>query len=563
MIERVEVRDFAVARDVAVEPGPGLNVFTGETGAGKSLIVDALAFAFGARRGREVVATGADRAEVTVRIGPATVVERSVGLSGRTSARIDGAPATVEALLGLGSGLEIHGQSEHLAVLRPAVQLATLDRYAGSGGMAAEFAGHARELREVRRALASLVADSRERERRLEQLRYEVEEIAAAAPRPGEDAELRAEHARLSTTSRRIADVEEALAALEAAPIGEVGRAAAALADRDPDATPLLDSATLLETLSADLARSLRRYREGIEDDPERLAAVGERLDLLARLKRKYGDTLEEVAAYASGAAGEIERLAGTGYSAEDLGAREIALVHELSRTATNLSAARRRGAARLVAAVRTELGHLGMGAASLAVGFSCDDDPDGIPCAMPDYEVIGADEEPAPWGEERFPRAFTESGLDRVEFLASFNPGEAARPLAAVASGGETSRFLLALTTVLGAAAGARVIVLDEVDEGVGGRSGALVGEALARLASHHQVLCVTHLPQVAAWGDRHFVVAKRTDGTRTWSEITEVAGAARVEELASMLGGTSAANEAAARELLSRVAEAGKRPG
>ena len=137
----------------------------------------------------------------------------------------------------------------------------------------------------------------------------------------------------------------------------------------------------------------------------------------------------------------------------------------------------------------------------------------------------------------------------------------KAARPLAAVASGGETSRFLLALTTVLGAAAGARVIVLDEVDEGVGGRSGALVGEALSRLASHHQVLCVTHLPQVAAWGDRHFVVAKRTDGTRTWSEITEVAGAARVEELASMLGGTSAANEAAARELLSRVAEAGTR--
>ncbi len=191
------------------------------------------------------------------------------------------------------------------------------------------------------------------------------------------------------------------------------------------------------------------------------------------------------------------------------------------------------------------------MPSASLAVAFTCDDDPAGPPVALPDYEVIESEWQPGP-RPEPVARAFTETGVDRVEFLASFNPGEPPRPLAAVASGGETSRFLLALAIALGQASEGRIEVLDEVDEGVGGRTGAVVGRALRRLASRHQVLCITHLPQVAAYADRHIVVAKRTDGRRTWSEVHELTGQARVEELAAMLGGPTAENRAAAQALL-----------
>jgi len=193
------------------------------------------------------------------------------------------------------------------------------------------------------------------------------------------------------------------------------------------------------------------------------------------------------------------------------------------------------------------------MSGAALFVGFGCDDDDAaGVPVSLPDYEVIGPGQEPSPSGGEAFTRAFTDSGVDRVEFLVSFNRGESPRPLGAVASGGETSRFLLALTAVLGSAAEPRTIVFDEVDEGVGGRAGALVGAALARLARRHRVLCITHLPQVAAFGDAHFVVEKHTDGARTWSEVRPLTPAERVDELAAMLGGVSEATRDAARELL-----------
>ena len=212
---------------------------------------------------------------------------------------------------------------------------------------------------------------------------------------------------------------------------------------------------------------------------------------------------------------------------------------------------ARRARAGDLVRAIAAELEHLGMGGATLSVGFACEDDAEGPPASLPDYEIVITSSPLAGEGEAH-PRVFGETGIDRVEFLASFNPGESPRPLSAVASGGETSRFLLALTTVLGNASEARLEVLDEVDEGVGGRAGALVGEALLRLAARHQVLCVTHLPQVAAFGQRHFVVSKTTDAGRTSSAVMVVTGRQRVEELAAMLGGVSAANLAAAEELL-----------
>jgi DNA repair protein RecN (Recombination protein N) len=561
VLERLVIQDFAVARSVTLRPGPGLNVFTGETGAGKSLVVDALAFAFGGRRGREVVASGAERAQVEATLAsPAgsTTVERTIGLSGRSTARINGEPVGVEQLQALvGARVDLHGQSEQLSILRPAVQLAVLDEFAGLGGRRDEVAAGARELRRVRREARALASDVRERERLIDQLTYEVSEINGAALEPGEDAALRDEQIRLSSTERRREDVEAALLALEAAPLGDAVRAIEDLVARDASATNLADLAALAETSATDLGRSLRRYRDSIDDDPGRLAAVLERLDTIARLRRKYGESVEDILRYLAEAEARLESLTDAGQSLESLEARGRALSAQVAGQASDLSRERRGAAGALVQGIGFELERLGMSGAELSVGFACQDDPDGLAVAFPDYEVVITERAPVEDDELR-PREFTESGIDRIEFLASFNPGETPRPLAAVSSGGETSRFLLALTTVLGQAGESRLVVLDEVDEGVGGRAGAMVGEALARLATRHQVLCVTHLPQVAAYAERHFVVSKQSDGGRTWSEVSEVEGETRVAELASMLGGVSAANRAVAEELL-RAAKGG----
>ncbi|MFN0147210.1 MAG: DNA repair protein RecN [Dehalococcoidia bacterium] len=564
MLERLSIRDFAVARTVVIEPGAGLNVFTGETGAGKSLVVDALAFVFGARRGREVIASGAEKAAVEATLAlpeGRLTIERVISLGGRSTARVDGRPATLDELQSLAARLvDIHGQSDQLAILRTSVQTAVLDQFAGLGAFQHEVALLVRELRETRRNLRTLATDARERERLIDQLRFEVNEIVAAELRPGEDDALRAEVQRLGNVSRLLEDALVASEALDADALGAAVRAIGDLAARDPAAGELSDMAAALETTISDLSRALRLYRDSLEEDPERLRVVEARLDLLARLRRKYGESLGDVIAYGADAEARLASLTSAGATVEGLREKEAGLVSTLAARASELSLARRASAGDLVRAIAAELEHLGMGRAALSVGFACEDDEEGLPVALPDYEVVITERPPSD-GDAPLSRAFSETGVDRVEFLAAFNAGETPRPLATVASGGETSRFLLALTTVLGAGAEPRLVVFDEVDEGVGGRAGGMVGEALARLAGRHQVLCVTHLPQVAAHGAHHFVVTKHSDGTRTHSEVRAVAGDERVEELAAMLGTVSEATREAARELVAQ-ANAAARP-
>jgi len=559
VLERLAITDFAVARSVVVEPGSGLNVFTGETGAGKSLIVDALAFVSGARRGREVITTGAAKATVEAlfaRDGCRHVIERSVGLSGRTAARIGDEAATTAQVVELAEGVfDIHGQSEQLSILRPSEQLVVLDAFAGAQKERDIVAATVRRLREVRRRLQALATDSRERERLIEQLTFESKEIAAVALIEGEDEGLRSDQLRLSSVRRLREETAAAIEGLDTAPLGDVVRAVADITARDDSAAELGDISTLLETTANDLSRQLRRYAETLEDDPERLSAIEERLDAIARLRRKYGDTIADIVEYESVARARLDGLTGSGASLDELRQRERDLLGELGRQSADLSQRRRGAASALVANVAAELGELGMGGAALAIGFGCEDDAAGPMLSLPDFDVITADAMQHPPVEESLPRAFGESGVDRVEFLASFNAGETPRPLGSVASGGETSRFLLALTTVLGNASAPRTIVLDEVDEGVGGRAGSLVGAALQRLAQRHQVLCITHLPQVAAHGARHFVVSKESDGVRSWSEVREVVGEARIDELASMLGAVTPATRETAREMLAAV--------
>ena len=560
MIEQLTVTGFAVARDVTLAPGPGLNVITGETGAGKSIIVDALDFLFGGRHGRGVVADGAESARVraSVQAGSESLtVERTVRLSGRTSGRIDGASAPAEQLRELGARvIDIHGQSEQLTLLRPAVQLAVLDAFGGLRARRESLSTQIRELRALRREIEAVGSDSRERERLLDQLRFEIDEIARAGLVPGEDDALRREQRRLASVERLLAASATALQALDAPPIAEAVAALEEIADGDPDARELAAQGVTLEQASADLARSLRAYRETLEDDPQRREQIEARLDVIARLRRKYGDSVTAILAYEESARERLEAIETAGSSLEELRERAAALAASAAEAAASLSLARREAATRLIAEVSAELSRLEMPGASLAAGFACEDAPDGLAVTLPDYEVVLPDAPPPSAGEPGT-RAFTESGVDQMELLASFNPGGPPRPLRSVASGGETSRFLLALTTVLGAAAEPRLVVLDEVDEGVGGRAGSVVGEALRRLAERHQVLCVTHLPQVAAYGARHFVVAKGSDGASTWSDIEEVNGEPRLREIALMLGGDTPANRAAAAELLKAAGE------
>lgn len=557
MFEELVIENFAVARSVRLSLGPGLTVFTGETGAGKSLVVDALAFLLGARRGREIIATGATHATVRGRFrreARAHTLERSISRSGRSRATLDGEPIALETLQSMAGELaDIHGQTEQLALLRPSVQLAMLDAYADLEPQRQQLAHLVRELRAVRRRLESLRSDARQRERLLDQLRYEVEEIERADLRPGEDVSLRDELSRLANVERLREAAASLADALDAPPFDAVFAAARVIAERDPGAVEVRDLALVLEDTAAELRRAVRQYVEQLEADPERLVAVQERLDLIAKLRRKYGDTIDDILAYLQAARERLAALESAEESAEALQQREQQLSREVATAALQLSLARRSAAAQLSEHVARELAELAMPHARLAVGFACTDAPDGVPVPLPDYEVIGPTDFPAaPHELEEAPRAFSEWGVDRVEVLASFNPGEAPRPLAAVASGGETSRFLLALTAVFGSASPPRTIVLDEADEGVGGRGGALVGQALKRLARRHQVLCVTHLPQVAAFADCHYVVTKRTDGHRTWSEVHQVTGDERLHELAAMLGGPTEANLRAAEELL-----------
>ncbi|MXY35536.1 MAG: AAA family ATPase, partial [Dehalococcoidia bacterium] len=457
MIEQLTVTGFAVARDVTLAPGPGLNVITGETGAGKSIIVDALDFLFGGRHGRGVVADGAESARVRASVSTGNdvlTVERTVRLSGRTAGRIGDDSAPAERLRELGARvIDIHGQSEQLTLLRPAVQLAVLDAFGGLRDQRDALAARVRDLRALLREIEAIGADSRERERLLDQLRFEVDEIAQAGLVPGEDDALRREQRRLASIERLLAASATALEALDAPAIAEAVAALEEIAESDPDATALAAEGVTLEQAAADLGRSLRAYRETLEDDPERREAIDARLDLIARLRRKYGESVATILQYESSARERLQAMETAGSSLEELRERAAALAASAAEAAASVSLARREAAGRLIAEVAAELARLEMPGASLAAGFACEDAPDGLAVTLPDYEVVAPDAASSGGGEPGR-RAFTESGVDQMELLAAFNPGSPPRPHRSLASGGETPRFQHALPTVLGAAA-------------------------------------------------------------------------------------------------------------
>lgn len=585
MLKELHIRDFAIIDELHLTFPPGFIVLTGETGAGKSIIIDAVELVLGGRADTTVVRAGAKRAlvEATFQLDPARratlqpllereglegdepdllVLSREVRVEGRSICRVNGRAVTLALLREVAQGLvDIHGQSEHLSLLRVREHLNLLDRYGNLWDLRRRVADLASQVQRMRRERADLERSERERAQRIDLLQYQIAEIEAAALTPGEEEALTEERTRLANAEQLAELLTEALRAMdegsEEAPaamdlLGTAVRSLEGLVRIDETLEPRLREAEDLMYRLQDLAEAMRGYQDQVEYNPRRLEEVEERLNLIRRLERKYGPTIPDVLEYARRAAEELETLTHSEERIEELQAEEERLLAELGRVAGELSRRRREAAQRLAQEVERELQDLRMEGARFGVEFQWREDPQGVPLpgAILGFRVQVSDsgvEQPETYNRQpETPArvAFDTSGVDRVEFLVSPNPGEPLKPLAKIASGGETSRLMLALKAVLSRADETPTLIFDEIDQGIGGRVGATVGEKLWRLTVaeegtiSHQVLCVTHLPQLAGFSDLHFKVKKQIVKGRTVTRVSPLKGERRIEELAQMLG-------------------------
>ncbi len=541
MLLDLHVRDLALVEEVWVELGPGLTVLTGETGAGKTVLVSALKLLLGERADSSLVRTGSPEALVEARFdwaGRESLVRRRVSAEGRSRCTIDGEMVTVAMLAEtLGESVDLHGQHEHQALLAPANHAAYLDRFIGEAAVSAResYRSAWRDVRSLKSRIAETEALLADRERRLDYLAFQVAEIDTIAPVEGEDDRLQAELPRLRHGDRLTKAAAEAWSLLhgDGGACDGVGSALQSLATTrglDPGLDALAQQAERLDVELGDLALQLRDYAESVEHDPAALDVLERRLQDLTDLRRKYGGTLVDVLRIRDDARREIAGLNESDGELVTLRAQLAVAEEELRRAAAGLTDARE-------CAVTPFTGRLAEAVRDLA-----------LPGAT--FRVRREPRDFAAWGID---------GPESVEFLFSAHAGEEPRPLQRIASGGELSRVMLALKGVLGEADTARVLVFDEVDAGIGGATGLAVGRRLASLARGRQVLVVTHLAQVAAFADAHVVVSKATSEDRTVTIVTPVTGEERVAEIARMLaGGDSGLGRAHARELLDMASTA-----
>lgn len=577
MLLELTIRDFAIIDEVRLGFEPGFNALTGETGAGKSILIDALGAVLGDRVGPDIVRTGARAARVEATFDVAEmaarpeisavfdelgvepedgvlILSREVSVSGRSNARINGRAATAGSLARVGGLLvDIHGQSDHLSLLRPAEHLEMLDRYGGLVPAREALGELVREWRALKGRIAQITGNARERAQREDYLRFQIAEIDAAALRPGEDDDLAAERVVLANAAELVAEAAAGYALLSGdeesgldqpsmPALSALRKAAdhlAAVAAVDASAQGIAERLAEVVILAEDVASEVRSYRDGVDVDPARLAAVEERLAELKALKRKYGGSVEEIIRAGEAAGRELESMTGDEGDLDALRARVDRLAEQIGEQAGRLSAARAESGERLARAVEVAIAELNMGRARFAVELTQTLDDEGV--------LLG--------GDRRV--AVDVTGADRAEFRIASNVGEALKPLARVASGGETARLMLALKSILSAADETPTLVFDEVDVGVGGRSGQVVGEKLWRLADGHQVVVITHLPQIAAFAETHFRIAKSERDGRVVSRVEPLSPSERVEELAAMLDGVPVTEAArgSAREMLARV--------
>ena len=582
MLAELTIRDFAIIDQLHLTLGSGFNVLTGETGAGKSIIIDAIGLLLGDRASPDLVRAGQEKALIEgIFALPAALaaslepllhdnglesdggelsMAREIRRGGRSISRINGSTVNTALLAEIGGALvDIHGQSEHLSLMNIKHHVDLLDRYANLGESRSALARVVRQLNGARRELMTLQHDARELARRVDLLTYQVNEIGAARLAPGEDKALEMELRRLSNAEQLLKLTQQVIGALEdggdeqRAAVDMLGQASHALGRLiriDPTLEDLQRQLGDLTEQIVDIGREVRHYGDGVEFNPERLQQTEDRLSLIYNLKRKYGESIGDILIFGERAQAELNGITHAGERIEDLLKEEKRLLREIGALGVQMSQARRAAGERLARAVEQELADLRMARASFAVDIRWQESADGAPA--PASAFPGA--APTTGEEEKAPRrvSFDSTGLDRVEFLVSANPGEPLRPLARVASGGETARLMLALKTVLSHADETPTLIFDEIDVGIGGRVGAVVGQKLWSLNSNHQVLCVTHLPQLATFGDTHFSVAKDIHDGRTTTSVRPLAGAARIEELAQMLGTPTDVGRENARALL-----------
>ena len=580
MIEELRITSLGVIEESVLELSPGLSVITGETGAGKTMLVTALGLLLGGRADSGAVRTGARRARVEGRFTAdegvlaaleqlggepddedrSVLLARQVSAEGRSRAFAGGAAVPVGSLGELTAPLvAVHGQSDQHRLLRPETQRRSLDRFAGAAVTTplATYAEGYHRLRAVERELAEVLRTTRERAQEADLLRHGLEEVEQVAPSPGEEEALRSEDLRLGNADTlRVAaeQAREVLSSEEGAPdaLGAVAAARKLLdevREHDADAASLADRLAEAGYLLGDVAADVAAYATALDSDPARLTEVAERRAALSVLTRKYGDTVEAVLAWSETSSRRLLELDDTDETLARLGAERDRLREELGTLAGAVSAARTAAAERLGALVTEELGLLAMPHARVEVAVTQADGPDG-PDGSRATDGLDVDGRTLRFGPE---------GVDEVEMLLAANTGAQPRPLGKGASGGELSRVMLAVEVVLSDVVAAPTFVFDEVDAGVGGKAAVEVGRRLAMLARHAQVVVVTHLPQVAAFADHHVVVRKSSDGLVTTSGLSVLDDADRVRELSRMLAGLEESQTALAHaeELLATARE------
>jgi len=538
MIRYLAIRNLAVIESVAVDFEQSFNILTGETGAGKSILVEAVGLLLGGRATQDLIRTGEDLATVEAIFetedGSELIVRREITSQGRSRAFINGALATAAALKDLSNRLvELHGQHEHQQLLDPSQHLALLDAWTGLESARADVAAAFANVRSLREQLDRLRMDDRERAARLDLVEFQLGELRKASLQAGEDETLGAERQllRSADTIQRLCgesyaelyDSEEAALTV----LGRIWKRVSELAAIDPRFAPYLDARDGIKAELDDLAFTLRDFADGIDASPERLQKVEDRLALIERLKRKHGGTLEEAIARRDRLAAEHTALTGGQSTVAEIEQQLADAGRKFLSAARKLSASRREAAPKFARQIEAELAELAMERTRFEVRLT-------------------SSEAEGQW---------TEAGIDSGELFLSPNVGEDLRPLARIVSGGELSRVMLALKTLAAADSGpARTLIFDEVDAGIGGRVATVVGQKLASLGDRFQVLCITHLPQIAACGRSHFLIEKRVQGRRTVTSVSRLEADERVAELARMMGGTAAGEKAlaSARELL-----------
>lgn len=538
MLRTLSIRNFALIDRLEIDFGPGLNILTGETGAGKSILIGALELVLGARASSDVVRAGATRAEVQavfsiegashdltalldqhgIELDDGEIIlSRTVSSEGRSKAYAAGQLVPASALAEIAAELvDLHGQHEHQSLLRADRQLGLLDAFGELGELRDRVAGRVRELRAAEAEMRALDDDGREPQRRLDFLRFEAEEIDRAQLRAGEDDELKERRALLANSERIWANVALARSRLSESDAGDsaVEALSAALGALEQISSYHTDLAALTDRLRAaiadveSVAYDLAPFGEQEDFDPQQLDAINTRLALLSDLRRKYGESIDQILAYRARIESDIDKLANRDRILAELREKQQRLESACHEEAGTLTKKRRATAKRLDQHVTQSLQDLGMQGARLTTGIT--------------------------------ESALSSTGVDRVEFLLAANPGEPPKPLRHVASGGEISRIMLALKSVFAQADAVPTLIFDEIDAGIGGQVATRVAQRLRDLAASHQVLCITHLAQIAAAGQHHFHVAKTISGGTTTTQVVRVESKSRVEELARLLDGS-----------------------